>query len=343
MSIGPQTIENLRKSVLPRLLKLTFRRVKTVVAQELYAAGFHTGGGHVRLDNLAAVSPAEWDRNVELRHHSYHGFTSPARLRSNDKHPDTPVHFSRQNFAHFDPVTLTLTTYGEEAQTARGLGDLYRKTADAGLFDHGGFVTQPLRDVAPREGDLLCGHVASAAGKARPFFEKWFTCSEQFYRAWTLIVHEAHDSFGRAERKKSGARAYWLSGNRLMTNNYAKWRLGCIARGTLPSDAECRAQYWHPRTELASRYWIHLYCALVLLLRYGEMPTPENVPMNRNDPHAYARWNFFPGFVESFVAFHNVHGLLDEKTAAPEAPAPEAPADEARPASTVGELVALGL
>ena len=52
--------------------------------------------------------------------------------------------------------------------------------------------TEIQKDVAlPRKGDLLCGAVKPNS-RGKLYYSQWFICSEQFYRAWTLLMYDTH-------------------------------------------------------------------------------------------------------------------------------------------------------
>jgi hypothetical protein len=64
-----------------------------------------------------------------------------------------------------------------------------------------------------------------------------------------------------------------------MSNSYLKYKLA-INEGEnreITLD-ESRERYWHLRTEDASKKWVDVYCALVLMARYGEIPCSLNLP-----------------------------------------------------------------
>lgn len=263
-----------------QLRSLVFRRVHAVQPYQLLSSRFYTAPDVWR-DDAAEWTAAEWEKNIEQRYGSYYGFTSPVPVRANDTtYAGVPLYFNKLHFGILDPVTLAV----KHTEPEEGDGP---------------------SSVPPRPGDLLCGRVVpSPSAKHQPFFDCWFLCSEQFYRAWTLAMYPEHSSFHKAEKKKCGARSFWMSGNRLMTSTYRKWLLGCAEDGLEPSDEEKCLQYWHPRCENAAREWVHLYCAIVLLVRYQEIPGPENVPTVKGPDRRLTAWDLPNGFVAKFLAFH---------------------------------------
>ena len=264
-------IRNLRH----RLQRLVFRRVRSIVVPDEAIGSTVTTFWHTPAEQtefketeLDRLTEEQWQKNVEQRHTQFYGFTTRSILRDNDSW-DKSIFFEKKGFSDFlDPVTLTLD--GIESDLT----------------------------VSPKPGDLLCGEVSNGA------YSKWFICSEQFYRAWTLIMYHTHSSFRNAEKKKCGTRSFWMSGNRLMTRNYEKWLLAGKDNGVEPSRKEKQDRYWHQRTESISRLWIHVYCAIVLLARYRELPSADNVPRVKGGATKTSTpvWDLPDGFVEAFLA-----------------------------------------
>lgn len=267
-------MDDLRERVRDKLKTLVFRRVYSVTQFQAFKIQYHTTPDESRRvsPNSASFTDREWERNVECHYRKYYGWSSKTSLRSNDSFPDRHIFYEKKNFGSFDPIH-------------------FRIEPDASAQS----------EVAPRQGDLLCGIVKSDAG-GKLYYSKWFICSEQFYRAATLMLYDTHESFIKAEQKKCGAKTYWMSGNRLMTNNYLKWILGSKELGMTPSKEEQKERYWHQRCEKIARTWIHIYCAQVLLVRYNEYPSEDNVPVVRgDDSRPYPHWHLPPGFIRSFL------------------------------------------
>jgi len=263
----------LQDKVRDQLKTLVFRRVSSITHFQLSKIRYYTKPDeHQQVVNGRSFTDQEWERNVECQYNSYYGWSSKTALRSNDSFSDIFIFYEKKNFGTFDPIRFQI----EPDPTNQ-------------------------RDVPPREGDLLCGIIKpDATGKL--CYCKWFICSEQFYRAWTLMMYDTHSSFKKAEQKSCGAKTYWMSGNRLMTNNYFKWILGSRELGITPSDTEQKERYWHQRCEKIARTWIHIYCAQVLILRYNEYPSKDNVPVVRGDEsRPYPHWHLPPEFVQLFL------------------------------------------
>jgi len=259
-----------------KLKAFIFRRASKVSCSQLYQIRYYTNPNtYTKISNISSITTQEFDQNIEFRYRNYYGWSSKVSLRENDSFPEVFIYFSKNNFGNFDPILLQI-----EPDSTNG------------------------RDIAPREGDLICG-IVKPDSNGKLHYSQWFICSEQFYRAWTLLMYDSHSSFKKAEQKRCGAKAYWMSGNRLMTNNYLKWVLGLEKKGVLPSNEEQRKRYWHQRCEKSARTWIHIYCALVLIGKYNELPSESNVPVVRgDDTHPYPSWHLPPQFVQSFMKMY---------------------------------------
>ncbi len=271
-------MDTLQDKVRNKLKKLVFRRVYSVTNYQLTKILYYTKPDEYhQIEIGTSFTDREWERNIEFQYRNYCGWSSKTALRSNDRFSDRYIFYEKKNFGTFDPIHFQIN-------------------AEGGGLD----AVSP-----PREGDLLCGIVhPDASGNL--CYTKWFICSEQFYRAWTLMMYDAHPSFTKAEQKACGAKTYWMSGNRLMTNNYLKWILGSQERGITPSDSEQKDRYWHQRCEKIARTWIHIYCAQVLIIRYNESPSDDNVPVVRGvESRPYAHWHLPPEFVQLFLDAYN--------------------------------------
>ena len=210
-----------------------------------------------------------WQQYGVEQSEDFCGFTSHFCLRETDVYKNKQMPFSKQGYAVLDPITLEMV---------------------------------PTKcSITPRIGDLICGIVDTDSDE--PFFDKWFVCSEQFYRCYTLIMFKNHESFKNAQKREE-PQQYWMSGNRLMTNSHLKWLLS-LGEHNLPCDPEkSKQKYWHLRTEPMSVNWVHIYCAMVYLVRYGEFPSLENVPKNKGGL-TYSQWHLPENWTNNFVKFHS--------------------------------------
>lgn len=110
----------------------------------------------------------QMQKNVELRYKKYFGFTTQTVLRDNDPHEGVELFFTSNRYAELD-ITNRMTFK---------------------------FASR-VNSVPPRTGDLICGILSpTPQGQDKnPKFDRWFICSEQFMRLWTLIMYDDHASF----------------------------------------------------------------------------------------------------------------------------------------------------
>lgn len=218
----------------------------------------------------------EIERNIEYKHKMFYFFASEASLRDNDNWGRQEIYCGSNNYSQVD-LTGECTL---KFSTDRMMRVNY---------------------VAPRPGDLVCMEVQPPTkGRKNPEAKFWMTCSEQFMRMWTLVMYDTHASFeaGGAEPRM---REKYMSGNRLATNGFLKWCLAHRQNNILPDAAEAKKRFWRLRTEYVSKKWVHLYAAIVLLARYGEFPTPKNVPMNLGEGPSMTEWDIPRGFLDGFL------------------------------------------
>lgn len=357
---------------------LIFRYVNRVNAtQEDYLGAFLTrpspsGNGeyevaHIPKDaSLPHLTEEEKNQRLEMHYSKFFFFTEKEALR-----PDTDPFAGKEVFCES------------------------RRFSQIDLFDKiDGKFSYDEKDrqctIPPRPRDLVC--ILPVNSKRGPEAKFWFTCSEQFLKAWTLIVHpNSHESNvklgmcrqraysdkeikehalalnevlasggsaegyneeqerieiekkraaeGRlreiaeqiengevqeadvdGERKKlkgeleekwkevfseEALRRKVFQGNFTMTNTYRKWCLSCMQNGLGSTDEELQKRFWNLRTETASR-WVHIYCALVLMVRYREFPCIYNIPNVGGNGPFMKSWDLPDGWLERIVDRYNL-------------------------------------
>lgn len=169
--------------------------------------------------------------------------------------------------------------------------------------------------ITPIEGDLLCIWLSNETIEQRKNHmqcpleaDAWFICSEQFLRAYTLIIYEWHDSLNslipkntKVEDRETALRKKLFIGNTLMTNGWLKYKLSLEDSNCEPmSKKESEEKYWHLRSEPVSRNWVDVYAALILMARFGEVPTDFNVPNNNNDGPKRNKWSLPVDFIKNY-------------------------------------------
>lgn len=284
----PEGVQStLLKNLRANLGKLIFRRVSRVFSyrKDMTEVNYHTTeDGKTSVCKQLDIheyrdknyTKDEIERNIEYKHKMFYFFASEAPLRDNDNWGRQEIYCASNNYSQVD---LT-----GECTLGFSIDRLMR-----------------VNYVAPRPGDLVCMEVQPPTkGRKNPEAKFWMTCSEQFMRMWTLVMYDNHASF-EAGGVEPRMREKYMSGNRLATNGFLKWCLAHRQNNILPDVAEAKKRFWRLRTEYVSKKWVHLYAAIVLLARYGEFPTPKNVPMNLGEGPSMTEWDIPRGFLDGFL------------------------------------------
>lgn len=107
-------------------------------------------------------------------------------------------------------------------------------------------------------------------------------------------------------RTEERLRRKLFSGNTLQTNTYLKWILSCH-ESNLKSDPDMILAKFHAlRTEFASRFFIHVYAALVLICRYNEWPCDYNVPNNIGEGPRMNTWDVPDGWLDALSKTYGI-------------------------------------
>lgn len=282
----PKTvIEQLRKKFKEVLKNVVFRRVGSVIyskdAHLEYAVEYipvQNEQGNVivqgtEIDHFDSkkYSEEKIKQNIELHYNMFACFCSTEELR-----PETKLTKKQQIFIasgkYNEPDFLLSHTFGI-------------------LFE------DELRDndVPPRVGDLICLE-AVIGPKGIPQAKWWFNCSDQFMHLWTYIMFPEHPSISRIPNP--------LTGNYLQTNTYLKWILGYNDAGEKVPLDEAKKRYFRLRTEAASRKYVHVYCALYVMMVQGVLPNWKNVPNNQSETRKIKEWDIPEDFVDRVLRTH---------------------------------------
>jgi hypothetical protein len=248
-----------------RFGSLIFRRVKNVefdprdVQKILYWIDENDWKEYPTSVALESFSEKEFENNIEMVVPRFTGTTLSFLIRKERDNCSNTVYFSSQQYYELDPLTFTL-------------------------------VRTPVFS-PPRPNDLICGYVENDV------FQAWFKCSEQFLHCWTAICFDYHISFNKNKKpfKEQEFRTWYFSSNRLATNSYKKFMLANLTNGKQPTCEEQRERFKKYRFERVAIDWIHIYCFLVLILRYHELPNKINVPKNFDGKENLNFWHL-PSF-----------------------------------------------
>lgn len=290
-------VKGFREVLKGNLGNLVFRRVTKVIAYEgdyICTEKFNVDMGGNIVSGLCKkgeiFTDDEKKRKVLEHYANFAIFTSHTSIRKENDNVKGEIYGNSQNYADFD------------------------------LFD---FEFHPQnRTLLPRVGDLVCGAVNVTDSGAQ--YAYWFVCSEQFLRFWTLVMFDKHESFDKILEKKGQTideetlRRKVLSGNHLMTNGFRKWMLSVsqtqIDGKTIVSEPEeNEKRFWTNRTEAASAY-VHVYCCLILILKYMELPCESNVPNNINDGPYMIYWDLPEGWLENLCLQYSLYPQYKPRT-----------------------------
>ncbi|HMP28202.1 MAG TPA: hypothetical protein PKD85_01295 [Saprospiraceae bacterium] len=290
-------VKAVRELVKANLGNLVFRRVKTAIAvpNNYIHTTITTPLENGDVENkcygegeIVTFAPEEYKRNVAEHYKDFSVFTTNAKIRKENDQINGEIYGHSKNYADFD---ITNFEFYPVARTMK-----------------------------PREGDLVCGAV-DFDKKGFAHYAYWFVCSEQFLRFWTLVMFDQHDSFHKVLDKTSpnknkkideeALRRKVLSGNHLMTCGYRKWLLSCDqtlvdGKKIWSTYEELKERFWLHRTEAASMH-VHIYTALILLLRYNELPCEYNVPNNINNGPFMKEWDLPEGWINAFCASNGLY------------------------------------
>lgn len=227
-----------------------------------------------------------FNSHVDTLASRFNGLTSQFSLRENDPYNKTPIFYHTNNRYEFNFANLVISD-----------------------------VKTPAPYVVVRSNDLLCGTVKKDK-EGRLFYDKWFVCSEQFFRLVTVCLFgEQHQSLiNLCEETRNEAdvlemetvRRTLMRGNRLAIGSAIyKERQARIDSGLEPMTPEDEAKrYVRTRTEACTRLadHVHWYNLIAMLYVYGEYPDEHNVPNNIKGPRV-KNW-ILPPYTPSFIDFY---------------------------------------
>lgn len=238
---------------------LVFRRVHDVTHGEHLGSWYYTHQNRTPISNDEEFSSEEYDKNIVHEYKSFTFTTTRTALRPNDPLDGKWISGHSGSFVELD---------------------IYRWV-----------LVRKRTTVPPRPKDLVCGILDKT--KNKPTFYKWFICSEQFYRMWTIIMCGTVDF---KVNDKEDLKRKLMTGNRLCGASYKKFLLRCKTSGITPTEEDLSKRFQVLRTERISIEWIHVYAAVVLMVYYQELPNVNNIPKNldRYPPKNVESWDL-PG------------------------------------------------
>lgn len=245
----------------------------------------------LHVDSFTGISNSDRDRYMEVKV-PFNAFTVPNSVR------DEPIEVNKLKIrlphTHYSQLDLTLNYTFEFSDDKRLCSPTTPIPKDLVFIYMSNQNLQNLRN-----------------SRYQPTADKWFVASEQFLRAWTAIMYKWHVSFDEfvssiieEDKKEDNLKDKLFGGNRLMTNTWLKFKMAINRPLSLQ---ESRDKYWHLRSETASKKWVDVYCAIVLMARYGELPCHANLPDYKGKESSYgveihrSSWYFPVNFVTKLI------------------------------------------
>lgn len=219
---------------------IVFRRVgKTTLRLENFSEGEYLKHDSTSLkfpnfEDYIKQGNEEKREMVGIEKYKYwYGSTTRTQLRRNDRY-DGNIWFDPYGFSEIEIEDGSMT-FSHKQKNAKS-------------------VTVP-----PLQGSLVCGWVRRA--KKGLVFWKWFKCSEQFMKLWTIVMYNPHEVYPRRNRKEQIIR-------RLRCNNSKVW----LQNNSDATDEEKEKRYRVIRTEFVSDKWVGIYQAIARYVVYGDCP-----------------------------------------------------------------------
>lgn len=315
-AITPESLETLKAVITKNMGNLIFRRVYQVVAKKEHLIETvvtriipSPANGETPIPQgtpvsviykagtpLPSFTPKEYDQNVEEKYSRFYFFTADIPLRDNDRQGKIALFGASNKYSQIDFTNNMDFRFSYNNEDRTNL-------------------------VPPRVGDLVCGVVAADKHQRKnPAYKFWFTCSEQFLHAWTAIKYAEHETLDKfitrpttEESNEAQIRKSLFRGNKLCTNSYRKWMRTNVECNIAFDQTEAEKRYYSLRCERTAVNWVHMYAALVLILRYREVPNKDNVPYILDGGASPKTWDLPHGWMDRFVEKYGLIQVDEER------------------------------
>lgn len=200
---------------------------------------------------LDSTSVEERERIGEESFKWWYAFTTTTTLRNNEPEElrGNSLWFGKCNFKLFDTETtfqflpLDNENVKKDVQISSRKPPVFREIrTNSGRID--------------KKSSLICGHVAYNSKRRGYYYKKWFYCSEQFYKLYTLIVQEQ-------ETEKTPSKVI----RKLRSNNTPLYISKLQKEGV--SEKEIAEKYRVYRTEKTGEKWYAVYQVIAMFFYYG--------------------------------------------------------------------------
>ena len=238
----------LREILSHRWKDLIFRRIDEVITTKssLKKISYLDVFGEKVLDTPQGLTKDEYKKNVSFFYSHFRGVTKPISLRANDHLEGQTIRFHSNDYCEID-------------------------MDDKMTFWFGG---KDKRQEAPRYGMLVCGVVKNS--KSGCYYDKWFVCSESFYKLWTIIQYEAKEVYPQKNSQSQILR-------KLHTNN-SLWWLRCNPQSSVQQKLD---RFHRIRTEATSKKYHNLYQSIALMTVYFSDESVNEVNSFKSIPNDF--------------------------------------------------------
>jgi len=280
-----ESLEKIRAYVKHNLKGLVFRRVSQVYL-ETNAKVTHryffpptendlaSRTRDLRPDEVAELEPEELYARVETRCSGQYSFGTAKQsvYPAEDVFVGQRIFGLAKNRCELDPVTLSLVPIrSANVAMPRAMKGIPHKSEDPA--------------------SLVCGLVRLNRQSNRLEFFKWFMATEQLVRAVLMLTHPSIELPVNSQghiRSGPVAQAFWMGGNRLVTNTYRKMFLSEVSSGGSVEPKFKETKFAIHVGERMSRT-CHSLAFWVMLVKYGQISGDNNIPTTvaekrANDP-----------------------------------------------------------
>lgn len=315
--------ENLRNSLSGgNTGAIFFRRLKKLVpsGKPINITKHITPDVCENLTTLEGISQQEMNKSIEVNYKSFSGFTFSSSVRDDEplSFDGKEIYVNSKNYAQIDftnNFTFKFNKTGDLQKPVTPIvGDLLMMYVSNETINKAKYWAPIIRDY--KKGARPLPQQNPQHSQKAPEAEMWCIVSDQFLRAWTAIMYDSHETFDKLIGNKNITnpiqreallRKKLLSGNRVTTNSWLKHKLTLDNINKEMTPKESSERYWHLRTEKASREYVDIYAALVLITRYGEIPCSVNIPVTKVtiDNVEYDRpfWSIPDSLVDRLVCY----------------------------------------
>lgn len=162
LSVTPNVNYTLKQAFHHQFKQLIFRRVSSCYVKP--EALIKKEQIILNADGTVNSKTVNGDNFSRAFYSSYYGYTAPLVLRGNDTHPGESIYFSSEKECDLNEYGILMN------------------------------LTKQNKGEPPALGSLIAGYPSPGPplGHKTTPYQRWFKCSEQFYKLWTLLIYEDH-------------------------------------------------------------------------------------------------------------------------------------------------------